>query len=108
VDFNLATGTNYILTGGGNEWSTAGVFSRVNYSFNDRYLFEFDGRYDGSSRFPQAQQWGFFPSASAGWIISREPFMQKTSKWLPLLKVRASYGSLGNGNIMPLTRSRRA
>jgi TonB-linked SusC/RagA family outer membrane protein len=101
VDFNLATGTNYILTGGGNEWSTAGVFSRVNYSYNDRYLFEFDGRYDGSSRFPQTQQWGFFPSASAGWIISREPFMAKTNNWLPLLKVRASYGSLGNGNITP-------
>jgi len=101
VDFNLATGTNYVLTGGGNEWATAGVFSRVNYSYNDRYLFEFDGRYDGSSRFPQTQQWGFFPSASAGWIISREPFMAKTNKWLPLLKVRASYGSLGNGNIAP-------
>lgn len=101
VDWNLATGTNYILTGGGSEWATAGIFSRVNYAFDERYLFEFDGRYDGSSRFPQNRQWGFFPSASAGWIISKEPFMKRTNDWMPLLKIRASYGSLGNGNIPP-------
>ncbi|OQP52658.1 hypothetical protein A4H97_25400 [Niastella yeongjuensis] len=101
VDWNLATGTNYVLTGGGNEWATAGLFSRINYAFRDRYLLELNGRYDGSSRFPTDQAWGFFPSAEAGWIISREKFMERTAGWLDLLKIRGSYGSLGNGNIPP-------
>ncbi|MES3016813.1 MAG: TonB-dependent receptor [Bacteroidota bacterium] len=101
VDWNLATGLNYVLTGGGNEWATAGLFYRANYGFKDKYLLELNGRYDGSSRFPQSQQFGFFPSASAAWVISREGFMAKTDNWLDQLKVRASYGSLGNGNINP-------
>jgi TonB-linked SusC/RagA family outer membrane protein len=101
IDWNLATGTNYVLTGGGSEWATAGLFSRINYAYKDRYLFEFDGRYDGSSRFPTKTAWGFFPSASAGWIISKEKFLQNTGNWLNTLKLRASYGSLGNGNIAP-------
>ncbi len=99
-DFNLATGLNYKVTGGGAEWATAGIFYRANYSFKNKYLLELDGRYDGSSKFPLAQRFGFFPSASAGWKISEEKFMQK-AKWLDNLKLRASYGSLGNGNIAP-------
>lgn len=100
VDFNLATGTNYVLTGGGNEWATAGLFSRINYDFKGRYLVSLNGRYDGSSRFPTNKAWAFFPSAEAGWIISRERFLDNTP-WINLLKVRASYGALGNGNITP-------
>jgi TonB-linked SusC/RagA family outer membrane protein len=100
VDFNLATGTNYVLTGGGNEWATAGLFSRINYSYKNRYLVEFNGRYDGSSRFPTNEAWGFFPSAEAGWIISQEKFLDN-AEWLNLLKIRGSYGALGNGNIAP-------
>lgn len=101
VDWNLATGLNYVLTGGGNEWSTAGIFYRANYAFKDKYLVELNGRYDGSSRFPETQQFGFFPSASIGWVVSQEGFMAKTSNWLDQFKLRASYGSLGNGNINP-------
>jgi TonB-linked SusC/RagA family outer membrane protein len=101
VDWNLATGTNYVLTGGGYEWSTAGLFSRVVYAYKNRYLFEFNSRYDGSSRFPSGRAWGFFPSAEAGWIVSKEKFMERTSNWLNLFKIRGSYGSLGNGNIAP-------
>jgi TonB-linked SusC/RagA family outer membrane protein len=101
VDWNLATGTNYVLTGGGYEWATAGLFSRINYAYKNRYLFQFNSRYDGSSRFPSSEAWGFFPSAEAGWIISKEKFMESTGHWLNLLKIRGSYGSLGNGNIAP-------
>lgn len=100
-DFNLATGLNYKLTGGGAEWSTAGIFYRANYSFKNKYLLELNGRYDGSSKFPESQAFGFFPSASAGWILSEEKFLQGSRNWLNNLKIRASYGSLGNGNIAP-------
>lgn len=102
-DFNLATGLNYKLTGGGNEWATVGVFYRVNYDYKGKYLVEFNGRYDGSSKFPESQRFGFFPSASAGWRISEENFMEGTRGWLDELKIRGSYGSLGNGNIDPYT-----
>jgi hypothetical protein len=88
VDWNLATGTNYVLTGGGNEWSTAGLFSRINYGFREKYLIELNSRYDGSSRFPQNRAWGFFPSVEAGWIISKEKFLENASDWLSMLKVR--------------------
>ncbi len=100
-DFNLATGSNTVVSGGGSQWSTIGVFYRANYSYSDKYLLELDGRYDGSSKFPTSQQFGFFPSASAGWRISREDFMQGAKSWLNDWKLRASYGSLGNGQIAP-------
>jgi len=73
-----------------------GVFYRVNYIFADRYLIEANGRYDGTSRFPKDDRFGFFPSFSAGWRISEEAFMSGTSGWLDNLKLRASYGTLGN------------
>lgn len=103
ADYNLATGLNYKLTGGGSEWATEGLFYRANYAFKNKYLVELDGRYDGSSKFPQQQAFGFFPSASAGWNISEEDFLKNTKSWLTNWKVRASYGSLGNGNIAPYT-----
>ncbi|WP_121357630.1 SusC/RagA family TonB-linked outer membrane protein [Flavisolibacter nicotianae] len=103
TDFNLATGQNYTLRGGGSEWATSGLFYRANYNFKSKYLLELNGRYDGSSKFPASQAFGFFPSASAGWKISEEHFMEPTRNWLDNLKLRASYGSLGNGNISPYT-----
>ena len=103
ADFNLAAGQNYSVTGGGTEWATVGVFYRANYAFKNRYLLELNGRYDGSSKFPASQAFGFFPSASAGWKISEEDFMKGASNWLDNLKIRTSYGSLGNGNIAPYT-----
>jgi TonB-linked SusC/RagA family outer membrane protein len=100
-DFNLMDGLNYTITGGGTEWAYLGLFYRMNYAYDDRYLIEFNGRYDGSSKFPNNQRYGFFPSVSAGWRVSKEKFMNNTSSWLDDLKFRASYGSLGNGNISP-------
>lgn len=73
-----------------------GMFYRVNYIYKDRYLVEANGRYDGTSRFPEDDRFGFFPSFSAGWRISNESFMAGTSGWLDNLKLRASYGTLGN------------
>lgn len=73
-------------------------FARINYSFNDRYLFEANIRRDGSSRFAKGNQWGTFPSFSLGWLISEENFM-KNLDWLDMFKIRASWGKLGNQNI---------
>lgn len=72
-------------------------FGRVNYSYNDRYLLEVNVRADGSSRFYKNNRWGVFPSVSAGWRISEESFM-KSIKWINNMKLRASYGTLGNIN----------
>ena len=73
-----------------------GFFYRLNYDFKEKYLLEVDGRYDGTSRFPSGSRFGFFPSFSAGWRISQEKFMARTNNWLDNLKLRASYGTLGN------------
>jgi len=73
-------------------------FGRANYSFSDKYLFEFNFRYDGSSRFAKGNQWGLFPSLSAGWRIDQEAFMQNIPS-VSNLKLRASWGRLGNQNI---------
>jgi TonB-linked SusC/RagA family outer membrane protein len=72
---------------------------RLNYSFDERYLFEVNGRYDGSSKFPTNSQWGFFPSASAAWRVSKEPWFKINPKWITSLKIRGSFGELGNGSV---------
>lgn len=74
-------------------------FTRVNYDLNGKYLVQGIYRADASSRFLGDNVWGFFPSASAGWIITKEDFMQGTTSWLDQLKLRASYGIAGNNNI---------
>ena len=83
--------------------STAGAlasfFGRVNYSLRDTYLFSATVRADGSSNFARGHRWGIFPSASAGWVISSEPWMAETRDWLSFLKVRASWGQNGNASI---------
>lgn len=100
-DFNLLDGLNYTIRGGGSEWKYMGVFYRLNYRFKEKYLLELNGRYDGSSKFPSDQRFGFFPSVSAGWNISEEGFMDNAKGWLDNLKIRSSYGTLGNGNVAP-------
>lgn len=100
-DINLALGQSITTTGGYSKWDISGGFFRVNYDFKSRYLLEFNGRYDGSSKFPENQQWAFFPSVSAGWRLSEEPFWKIDPEILSNIKFRASYGSLGNGNISP-------
>ena len=83
-------------SGGQNELKTAGYFARINYDYKGRYLLELNGRYDGSSRFLRGNRWVFSPSASLGWRVSEEPFFQPLRSWWDNLKVRASYGQLGN------------
>lgn len=90
------------VSGGHNRWSTAGFFGRVNYDFQEKYLVEANLRYDGSSRFRSDDRWGFFPSASLGWNIAREEFFQPATHIMNTLKLRASYGSLGNQNTTAL------
>ncbi|MGQ8336118.1 TonB-dependent receptor [Sunxiuqinia sp. A32] len=96
---NLALGESITTSAGYERWRIAGAFFRLNYGYKDRYLIEVNGRYDGSSKFPQDQQYAFFPSVSAGWRISEEPFWNVDKGFISDVKVRGSYGSLGNGNI---------
>ena len=98
-DINLALGQSITTAGGYDEWAVLGGFYRINYSYKDRYLLETNGRYDGSSKFPSDQRYDFFPSFSAGWRVSQEPFWKINKNIITDLKVRASYGSLGNGSI---------
>lgn len=99
-NINLAMGTdNRSVTGSWSKWRTVGAFFRLNYVFDDRYLFEVNGRYDGSSKFPSEQRWAFFPSVSAGWRVSSEHWFKVDPKYVSNVKLRASYGSLGNSNI---------
>jgi len=82
------------------QWALNSYMGRVNYDFQGKYLLTLTGRYDGSSRFGANTKYGFFPSAAIGWNISEEGFL-KGSKWLEQLKLRASYGSIGNTAINP-------
>lgn len=91
--------TNRQTTGGNAyEWAIQSVFGRLNYNYKSKYLFEFSFRDDGSSRFARGRRWGFFPSMSAGWRISQENFLA-SSRWINELKLRGSWGQLGNQNI---------
>lgn len=79
-------------------WGIASFIGRVNYGYDDRYLFSASARYDGSSRFDPNGRWGLFPAFSAGWVISKEKFFGE-SKWLTNLKLRVSYGLTGDQEI---------
>ncbi|HYQ59151.1 MAG TPA: TonB-dependent receptor [Draconibacterium sp.] len=108
MDVRSASSSNYLeliqyaeLTGFSNSWSASsrvGHVGRINYDYKSKYLLELSGRYDASYLFPPGQRWGLFPSASAGWRISEESFYQGTglSGILDNLKLRASYGMMGN------------
>lgn len=100
VDDNLpsvsgATGTIYAADSFTDYAIRSGYF-RFNYNYDNKYIFEANGRYDGSSRFPTDSRFGFFPSVSAGWQVGREEFMDWSSSWLDQLKIRASWGQIGN------------
>lgn len=77
-------------------FSSLGFFGRFNYSFDDRYLFEANGRYDGSANYASEKRWGFFPSVSGGWLLSKEDFWTDLAPVINFAKIRASYGTLGN------------
>lgn len=98
-DLNLAIGQSITPTGGWERWVYLGGFGRINYAYQNKYLLEVNGRYDGSSKFPSHQRYAFFPSVSAGWRVSQESFWDAVSPTINDFKLRASYGELGNGNI---------
>ena len=74
-------------------------FGRVNYNYNETYLLSLVLRADGSSNFKRGKRWGYFPSVSAGWIMTNEPFMEWSKDWLYFFKIRGSWGQNGNCNI---------
>ena len=96
--FNFGTGTQTI--DGNKTWeSQLGYFGRINYAFKNKYLLEGNLRYDGSSKFPEFLWWRWYPSVSAGWVASEENFMQWTQPVIDFLKVRGSWGSIGDQSV---------
>lgn len=93
-----------LAEGFGEGFSLVSFFGKANYTYNDRYLASFTIRRDGSSRFGSNNQYGTFPSLSAGWRISEEKFMEKTKSWLDNLKLRYSWGQTGNQEISNTAR----
>lgn len=96
----LSLGNENYQTNSGSAYQNAyrSWFGRLMYNYKNKYYFQANARYDGSSRFAKDYRWGFFPSFSAGWTISEETFM-KNIDWLSSLKLRTSYGTLGNERI---------
>ncbi|MDY5237680.1 MAG: TonB-dependent receptor [Bacteroides helcogenes] len=92
------TSNNAKASGGYQEWATAGFFGRMNYDYKGRYLLEANLRYDGTSRFLKDKRWNWFPSFSAGWNIARENFFEGLTDKINTLKIRGSWGELGNQN----------
>jgi len=104
-EIDLTTGINAnggvvspTVNGASDQWATAGFFGRLNYDYKGRYLAEFNLRYDGTSRFRRANRWILLPSVSLGWNIAREEFWSDMDHYVGTLKVRASFGNLGNQN----------
>lgn len=98
-EINVGSPEGQRVEGTANEWALQSVFGRVRYDFADKYLFESTLRYDGSSRFPTAQKYAIFPSVAVGWRLSEEGFFKSAVPWVYDLKLKASYGELGNQNI---------
>jgi len=98
TEINAGPTASQLTSGTSTEWSLRSYYGRLNYDYQGKYLFEANARYDASSRFPSANKWALFPSLSAGWVLSREKFLEDVY-WLNNLKVRGSWGRLGNQNI---------
>ncbi|HVU58425.1 MAG TPA: TonB-dependent receptor [Puia sp.] len=92
---STSTGTSSVDDDFG-EYALSGYFYRFNYAYKRRYLLEATGRYDGSSRFPKGDRFGFFPGVSVGWVLTEEPFLKSLKKAFSQLKLRGSYGEIGN------------
>ena len=96
----IDAGTEDIKNGGNKySWALRSYFGRINYAFDNKYLFEANIRIDGTSRFSRDNRWGYFPSFSAGWNFSRENFLEWAKPALSSGKLRASWGELGNQNV---------
>lgn len=98
-ELNLGDASSQTNNSGHYDLGLQSVFGRINYNYDNKYLFEANVRRDGSSRFSKGNKWGSFPSFSAGWVMTEEKFMKDTRSWLDMLKLRASWGKLGNQNI---------
>jgi len=96
---STSTGTNPQIDDEISHWSTQGFFGRLNYNFKEKYLAEINFRYDGSSRFEQGSRWGLFPSLSAGYRVSEEPFWENIKGIVNDFKLRGSFGTLGNSEV---------
>ncbi|MET4083883.1 TonB-linked SusC/RagA family outer membrane protein [Pedobacter sp. UYP30] len=94
-----AAATDKNNAGSSYNYTRQSVISKINYNYEEKYLVEAQFRADGSSIFPQGKQWGYFPSISAGWRVSEEPWFKDNVKFIDNLKLRASYGQLGNDNV---------
>ncbi len=97
-ELNAGPAGSQIATGTSAEWALRSYYGRLNYDYDEKYLLEVNARYDASSRFPPDNRWGLFPSVSAGWVLTRENFLHNIA-WLNNLKLRGSWGKLGNQNI---------
>jgi TonB-linked SusC/RagA family outer membrane protein len=96
----VVNATDVTLTGSPNdEEYLASWFGRLTWDWNEKYMATVTVRYDGSSIFTDGKRWGTFPSFSAGWVVSNEPFMEKTRSWMDFLKIRGSWGQNGNNRI---------
>lgn len=98
TELNAGATTNQVARGTSSQDRLLSYFGRLNYAYDDKYLLEITSRYDGSSRFSAQNRWSYFPSVSAGWRIDQEDFM-KDSKLFDLLKLRLSWGKLGNQSV---------
>ncbi|MFC6099032.1 SusC/RagA family TonB-linked outer membrane protein [Olivibacter domesticus] len=98
TELDAYSSAGQISEGQAYEWAIKSIYGRLNYNYKQKYLFEANFRYDGTSRLPAGKRWGFFPSASVGWRLSEENFL-KDIEWVNNLKMRLSWGQLGNQNI---------
>ena len=99
-NYSLMNGIDYVLEDANSyDWGFVGIFYRASYAYKGKYLAELSGRYDGNSKFPSNQRWGFFPSFSLGWRVSEEAFFDGIRDQFNNLKLRFSYGQLGNQNV---------
>lgn len=94
-----AASTDFLVSGSASELSLQSFFGRINYNYDEKYLFELNVRRDGSSRFPDNEKYGTFPSLSAAWRVNQESFFEPLKKLISNLKLRASWGQLGNQEI---------
>lgn len=99
TELNIGSPEGQRNTGTASEWALQSLFGRLQYNFSGKYLLEGVIRYDGSSRFASAKKYAIFPSIAGGWLLSEENFLKDNVQWLSELKLKASYGILGNQNI---------
>lgn len=104
-EMDITSGMDYFgsvvtpgVNGNRSSWATAGFFGRINYDYNGKYMAEVNLRYDGTSRFRRDQRWNLFPSFSLGWNVAHEAFWEPLAEYVGTLKLRGSYGELGNQN----------